>query len=150
MVYGYTESDTDVWINRLTTDNGTAYYNHMLVYFDDVLHLAKYAQEYMLKLKQIYRLKEGVGSPDRHLSANVNKVQLEDGRTFWYMTCVEYLCVSINHVDSILEGNKADLESFGYVYCPYPSSYRPELDVAYELDEGFISIFQQLIGVLRC
>ena len=33
----------------------------MLVYVDDVLHLAKDAQEYMLKLNQVYQLKEFLG-----------------------------------------------------------------------------------------
>ena len=49
----------------------------MLVYVDDVLHLAKDAQEYMLKLNQVYRLKEFLGPPDRYFGANVDKVQLE-------------------------------------------------------------------------
>ena len=94
----------------------------MLVYVYDVLHLAKDKQEDMLKLNQVYRLKEGFGPPDRYLGANVNKFQLEDGRTVWSMTCVEYLCGAIKNVDLILEGNKAYLKSFGGGHRPYPSS----------------------------
>ena len=60
----------------------------MLVYADYVLHLAKYAQEYMLNLNQVYQLKEGFGPTDRYIGSNVDKVQLEYGRTFWSMTCV--------------------------------------------------------------
>ena len=60
----------------------------MLLYVDDVLHLANNAQEDMLKLNQVYRLKEGFGTPDRYIGANVDKVQLEDRKTVWYMTCV--------------------------------------------------------------
>ena len=44
MGYRYTESDPNVWIKRTTADNGTAYYKYMLVYVDDVIHLAKVAQ----------------------------------------------------------------------------------------------------------
>ena len=40
----YNSSDPEVWIKRATTDNGTYYYKYMLVYVDDVLHLAKDAQ----------------------------------------------------------------------------------------------------------
>ena len=88
MGYRSTESDPDVWINRTTTENGIAYYKYMLLYVDDVLHLANNAQEDMLKLNQVYRLKEGFGTPDRYIGANVDKVQLEDRKTVWYMTCV--------------------------------------------------------------
>ena len=131
-----------------TTENGTAYYKYMAIYVDYFLHIAKYAQEDMLKLNQVYRLKEGVGPPNRYLGANVDKVQLEDERTFWSMTCVEYLCGDIKNVDSILEGKNAALEFFRDGHCLYPSSYRPELEVTNELDEEFTNRFQYLIGVL--
>ena len=87
MGYRSTESDPDIWIKSATTDNGTAYYTYILVYVDDVLHLTKDAQENMLKLNQVYLLKEGFGPPDRYLGANVNKLQLEAVRTIWSMTC---------------------------------------------------------------
>ena len=58
----------------------------MLVYVKDVPHLEKDAQEDLLKLNQVYRLKEGFGPPDRYLRGNVDKLQLEDGRTLWSMT----------------------------------------------------------------
>ena len=60
----------------------------MLVYIYEVLHLAKYVQEDMLKLNQVYLLKEGFFSSDRYLGENVNKFQLEDVRTVWSMNCV--------------------------------------------------------------
>ena len=66
------------------------------------------------------------------------------------MTCVEYLCVSIKNVYLVLEGNKADLKPFRYLHCPYPSSYRPELEVRDELDAEFTNRFQHLMRVLRC
>ena len=98
MGYRSTDSDPDFWIKRERTDNGTAYYKYMLVYVDDVLHLAKDAQEDMQKLNQVYLLKDGFGPPDRYLGANVDKVQLEDVRTLWSMTCVDYLCRYIQNV----------------------------------------------------
>ena len=86
--YRHTESYPNVQKKRATEENGTAYYKYMLVYADYVLHLAKYAQEYMLNLNQVYQLKEGFGPTDRYIGSNVDKVQLEYGRTFWSMTCV--------------------------------------------------------------
>ena len=149
MGYRYTESEPEIFIKRATTENGTSYYKCMLVYIDDVIHLARDAQEDILNLNQVYLLKEGFGPPDRYLGSNVDTVQLEYGRIFWYITCVEYLSGYIKNIYSILEGNKAALKSFGGGHCPYPSSYRPELDVTDEFDEELTNRFQNLIGFIR-
>ena len=53
MDYRSTESDSDVWIKNSTADNGTAYYNYMLMYVSYVLHLVKDSQEDMLKINQV-------------------------------------------------------------------------------------------------
>ena len=130
-------------------ENSTAYYKYMLVYVDDVLHLAKDTQEDMWKLNQAYQLREGFGPPYIYLGADIDKVELQDGKMFWSMNCAEYLRGSIKKVDLVLEGNKVVLKSFGDGKCPYPSSYRPYFEVTNELDAEFINRFQQLIGFLR-
>ena len=99
MGYRCNEPDPDIWINKATSDNGTAYYMYILVFVDDALHLAKDAQEDMLKLNQVYWSKEGFGPPDRYLGDNVDKFQLEDGKNVWSMTCFEYLHGAIKNVD---------------------------------------------------
>ena len=48
----------------------------MLVNANNALHLAKDAQKGMLNLNQVYRLEEGLGTPDRYIGANVDKIQL--------------------------------------------------------------------------
>ena len=63
-------------IKREIIDNGAAYYEYMLVYAGYVLHLAKDAYKYMLKLNQFYRLKEDLGTLDRYLGANFDTFQL--------------------------------------------------------------------------
>ena len=125
MGYRSTESDTDVWIKRSTEETGTAYYKYMLVYVDDVLHFSNDAQEDMLKLNQVYLLKECFGPPDIYLGDNFDKVKLYDGITVWSMTCVEYMRGDIKTMNLIREGNKAALKSFRDGHCLYPSSYRP-------------------------
>ena len=89
-----------------------------------MLHLANDAQEDMLKLNWVYQFKEGFGTPDRYLGANVDTFQLEDGRTVWCFTCVTYMCGAINKIYSILAINKAALKSFEDGHRPYPSLYR--------------------------
>ena len=70
-----TESNPDVLIKRATTENSTDYLKYMLVYVDDVLHIANNAQEDMLKLNRVYQSEEIFGPVDRHIGANVDKVQ---------------------------------------------------------------------------
>ena len=82
-----------------------------------------------MKLNQVYLLKESFGPPDKYIGAIVNNVQLEYGITVWSMTCVEYMHGDINNVPLVLECNKAALKSFWCVHRPYPSYYRPEMDV---------------------
>ena len=120
-----TESNPDVLIKRATTENSTDYLKYMLVYVDDVLHFSNDAQEDMLKLNQVYLLKECFGPPDIYLGDNFDKVKLYDGITVWSMTCVEYMRGDIKTMDLIREGNKAALKSFRDGHCPYLSSYRP-------------------------
>ena len=94
----------------------------MVVYAKDVIHLAKYVQEDMLKLNQVYSLKEGFGPPDTYLRANVKKVQLYYGITVWYMNSGEYMHGAMKNVDLIIEGNNESLKSIGGGHRPYPSS----------------------------
>ena len=65
--YRPTQADPDVWIRRATKKDGSDYYKLMLIYVDDVLYIAEDPEKDMGKLGQIYRLKDGVGTPDRYL-----------------------------------------------------------------------------------
>ena len=147
--YTPTQADPDVWIKRATKPNGQEYYCYMLVYVDDVMHIHHDPLVDMGLLSKFYRLKDGVSSPSRYLGANIEKVQLEDGRNVWSMTCVDYITGAIRNVSSMLEGDKAPLKMFGDGHRPYPSSYRPELDVTELLSDALINRYQQLIGMLR-
>ena len=53
-------------------------------------------------LNMIYWLKEGFGTPDRYLGANVEKVQLKDGRVVCSTNSVDYLKSKIDNVDNSL------------------------------------------------
>jgi hypothetical protein len=89
----------------------------------------------MKKINEIYRLKEGVGPPDRYLGANVEKVQLQDGSIAWSMNCVDYLKGTIKNVNNMLQEADSALKNCGDGKRPYPSSYRPEIEVTHELND---------------
>jgi len=89
--YRPTQADPDVWIKRASKKDGSDYYKLMLIYVDDVLHIAEDPEEDMAKFGQEYRLKDSVGPPDRYLGGNIEKVQTQDGSVAWSMSCYDYL-----------------------------------------------------------
>ena len=147
--YFPSQADPDVWLKVATKEDGTPYYKYILVYVDDILHIAEIPEEDMKLINSIYRLKDGVGPPDRYLGGTMEKVQLQDGSVAWSMDCVEYLKGAISNVDNLLKESNSSLKAYGDGKRPYPSSYRPEMDVTSELDAERMNRYQQFIGVLR-
>ena len=74
----------------------------MLCYVDELLHICFKPKEDMDTLNMIYRLREGFGSSDRYLGANVEKAQLKDGRVVWSTNCFDYLKSTIENVENSL------------------------------------------------
>ena len=147
--YSPTQADPDVWIRRATKNDGMPYYKMMLIYVDDVLHLAEDPSEDMAKLSKLYRLKDGTGEPDRYLGGNIERVQTNDGSVAWSLSCHDYLSNAIRQIQEGLTQKDLKLKQFGTGLRPYPASYRPEMDVTPTLDEEGTTKFQQLIGILR-
>ena len=75
MNYKSSEADPDVRLKMACKPTGEEYYCYMLVYVDDVLHIHHNPKEDMDKLNSVYRLKGGVGKPERYLGANIDQVQ---------------------------------------------------------------------------
>ena len=51
--YKPTQADPDVWLKRAIKHDRTPYYKMMLIYVDDVLHLAEDPSEDMTKLSAV-------------------------------------------------------------------------------------------------
>ncbi len=147
--YKPTQADPDVWTKRSLKDDGTPYYKMMLIYVDDVLHIAEDPTGDMGKLSKLYRLKDGTGELDRYLGGNIERVQTDDGSIAWSLSCHDYLSNAIRQVQSELAQKNLKLKEFGTGLRPYPANYRPEMDVTPTLDEESTNRFQQLIGILR-
>ena len=101
--YKPTQADPDVWMKVSMKEDGTPYYKYVLIYVDDILHIAENPNDDMKLINEIYRLKEGAGPPDRYLGGTMERVQLSDGRLAWAMNCVEYLKGAISNVDNLLK-----------------------------------------------
>jgi hypothetical protein len=103
-----------------------------------------------MKLSYTKKAKEGsVKEPDRYLGADVAKFQLPDGRMVWTTSTRSYVKNAIHFIErSLLEDGKGySLKS--KVKNPFPTGYRPELDITDELSPELALPFMQLIGILR-
>ena len=49
--YRPTQADPDVWIRRASKEDGSPYYKMMLIYVDDVLHIAEDPEEDMRRTR---------------------------------------------------------------------------------------------------
>jgi Reverse transcriptase (RNA-dependent DNA polymerase). len=145
------EADRNVWLKPGVKEDGFRYYQMILVYVDDILHLSHEPGVVMDALRRSYELKKGsVGPPTRYLGANVERIQLGDGRETWAMSSRDYIESAISNVESMrkLDG-EPPLKIYGDCKRPYPKDYRPEIDVSDELDPKGTHRYQELIGILR-
>jgi len=147
--YRPTQAGPDVWIKRATKKDGEPYYKLMLIYVEDVLHIAEHHEEDMAKLGREYRLKDNVGPPGRYMGGNIEKVQTDDGSVAWSLSSYDYLINTVQQVEDELIKKDFTFKQFGTGLRPYPACYRPEIDVTPVLDEERTNRFQQLIGILR-
>jgi len=81
MGYQPTEADRNVWIKPSIKPNGFRYYQMILVYVDDILHVSHDPSPGIEALKKLYELKEeSIGPPKHYLGADIQQVQVSDGR----------------------------------------------------------------------
>ena len=64
------ESDADIWMKRDFNPNEDLYYEYIMCYVDDFLHISFNPKEDMDDLNIIYQLKEDFGPPDQYIGAN--------------------------------------------------------------------------------
>ena len=146
--YKSSRADPDVWIRPQTKPNGFEYYEMILVYVDDILHLSHNIKPTMEALGKLYQLKEeACGEPKRYLGANVGKFQLPDGKEVWSMSANDYIRNAVKNLEETLARENTKLK--GKADRPLPLSYRPEIDVSPLLSDEMANRYQNLIGVLR-
>ena len=135
-------------MKRYFKPNVDPYYNYMLFYVDELLHIGFKPKEDMYALNMIYRLRGGFGPPDRYLGANDEKLQLKYVRVVWSTNRVDYLKRAIEIFDNSLGVDNMAINNYVYGHGPYSSSFRPELYVTEEMGEELTDRYQQLIEAL--
>jgi hypothetical protein len=124
MGFTSTKADPDVWIRP-----AAEHYDEMiLVYVDDILVFAKEPRKIMSSIGECYELKpESVNEPDIYLGANMEKVQLPNGKTEWAMSPKNYIKNAIKVVETMLVEDDDEMKLKSTAKNPFPNGYRPEL-----------------------
>ena len=134
MNFTFTKADPDVWWIR----SAGTHYDIVLAYDDDILIFAKIPMVTMNELGRLYELKlESVKEPEIYLGANMEKVQLPNGKLEWSMgSKTAYVKNAVKVVEEALiaeDDPTATLKTT--VRNPFSSGYKPELDTTPELND---------------
>lgn len=145
-----TEADPDVWIKPATTEGGFEYYEMICVYVDDILCVSKDPKALIDVTQNSYELKkESIKKPEVYLGATIEKIETKEGVPCWAMSPETYMRNAIKIVEALLEEDGDDKRMRTTARTPFPTNYRPEVDLTPELGPEMASRFMQLIGVLR-
>ena len=148
---GYTSSkaNPDVWMHAAVKPNGHKYYKMLFVNINDILALSHKATESIQDITKFYKAMEGsIKPPGIYLGADVAKIQLPDGCKVWSTSPCTYVKNSILVVKHLLKEDGEGYVLKSKVCNPFPTGYKPKIDVTNELDQTMASHFMQLIGIL--
>ncbi len=140
------QANPDVW-----TRSAGMHYDMVLVYVDGILVFVKKPKTTMNELGNFYEVKpESVHEPVIYLRANVDKVQLPDGKVEWSTGSKMYVKNAIRVVEALITEDDPEAKLKMSARNPFSSGYKPELDVTPELNDKLGSRFLQSIGIFQC
>ena len=140
-------ADPDVWLRPACKPDGERYYEYILVYVDDILCISTNPRKPMEEIQQKFKFKKDkIEPPEIYLGATIEKKKL-NGKVVWTMSSRDYVKAIVNNVEERLKKQKRMLKS--KVTTPMTESYKPEMDESDELDAEGVTMFQELIGMLR-
>jgi hypothetical protein len=143
------KADPDVWMRAAKKNDGSTYWEYVLLYTDDALAIGENAERILRKeIGRYFELKaESIGPPEIYLGGRLRQVLLEDGTKAWAFGSSQYVRASVDNVKEYL--SKKRMEPLRGRKAPFMSKYRPEIDVTPELGVPEASYYQSLIGILR-
>jgi hypothetical protein len=149
-------ADPDLWYKPATSSSGEKYYSYILVYVDDLLIIDKDPGKFMEMVQGSFTVKpDSIEVPKSYLGADIGKVHYSDGSYAWTMGSETYVKKAIKNLKKRLEKDGVEFNkklSDPSISAPQPFSavnYRPELDTSAECSESQVTLFQNIIGILR-
>ena len=141
-------ADPDLWLRKATKDNGTHYYEYILLYVDDTLAVSEHPKEQLLEIDKYFKFKpNSIEEPKIYLGAKLSKEELPNGAVGWGISSSKYIQESISSLERKLQEKGLQLRN--NLKAPITTNYRPELDVSMELNAVDAALYQSLIGSLR-
>jgi hypothetical protein len=146
-----TIADPNVWIQPAACEDRYDYYEMLLVYVDNVLAISHEPKILIDAIGEYYKVKpRSDKEPDIYLGANVEKVQMPDGRDeVWATSPRDYVKNAIKTVEGLLAEDGEGYVLKNKAKNPFPMNYQPKLDVSNELGLELSSRYLQLIGIAR-
>ena len=143
------KANADIWMRKDLKDDGTPYWELVLLYVDDVLCVSCNPTEIIQnQIGRYFIVKPGsVGPPKIYLGNKVSKVTLENNVEAWAFSSSQYVQNVVSNVENYLKSIGKSLPK--KASSPFVTNYRPEIDVTSELDPRLSSYYQSLIGILR-
>lgn len=160
--YKSTIADPDVYLKPKSREDGTNYYSYLIIYVDDVLCLDINPGKTIEKISSVYRVKpDSIKSPTMYLGMDVRswKIQDENGleNNCYALGANSYVKEAIRIIKNRL--NQPEIIKTGISFytgrrknasMPFASQdYRPELDSSEYCDSACLTLFQNVIGMLR-
>jgi len=146
--YEFCAAEHDVWMRKARRDDGSEYYEYLLLYTDDCLCISEHAEEALREIDKYFSLKEkSIGPPKTYLGGKVSKVTLPSGVWAYSFSSSQYVQEAVKNVETYLR--EKDMKLSRKANSPISPGYRPELDQSLELDPKEAAYFQSLIGILR-
>ena len=140
-------ADPDVWLRPATKPDGENYYEYILVYVDDVLCISHDAVRAMKQIAEQFKFKKDeIKPPDVYLGASLAEKDL-NGKKVWTMSSTKYVNAAIETIREQLEKRK--LKFYAKADTPMSYNYIPELDNTPELSSDDVTLYQEMIGILR-
>ena len=106
----------------------------IFVYVDDILALSHKETDVIMEITSFYKAKLGsIKPPNIYLGANIDNIHMPDGRKVWGLSSRDYVKNVITTVERLLEEDGEGFTFRNSVKNPFPTGYKPELDVTEEL-----------------
>ena len=154
--YKSTIADPDVYLKPCIKPNGEKYYSYLVIYVDDVLCFHHHPKKIMDMIGDTFRLKNGVEVPKMYLGTDIRNWEVQDengvGKQCWAIGSNTYIKEAIRIAEAHMRSHNLSYSSSKRLGRSTPfndSTYRPELDTTALCNENLITIYQNLIGVLR-
>ena len=79
------KADPDVWMREAVKDDGTEFYEYVMLYVDDTIAIGINPEKILREeIGKYFKLKElSIGLPGQYLGGKVQKVLLENGIECW-------------------------------------------------------------------